>query len=120
MRCQGVWQLPIAPHKGECANETTFLRPSTAPSTIALWWASAAAVDAVIGFTDGLEAAFLSPCPEAPERLLPNAALAELLHREHRLRCGWRGYAAWLQTSLADPALAALSDDDRTLVIAAR
>jgi len=120
VRRQGRWQLPIAPHKGECANETTFLRPTTAPGTIALWWAPADQIDAVIGFSDGLEAAFLSPCPDAPEQLLPNAELAELLQQEHRLRSGWRGYADWLQASLADPGLAALSDDDRTLVIAAR
>jgi hypothetical protein len=120
VRRNGLWQLPIAPHKGECANETSFLRPSTPPGTIALWSAPASEVEAVIGFSDGLEPAFLAPCPDAPERLLPNAQLAELLHREHRRRCGWRGYADWLQASLADPALAALSDDDRTLVIATR
>ena len=119
VRRDGRWQLAIAPHKGQCANETTFLRASTPPQAIALWWVPADEVDAVIGFSDGLEAAFLSPSPAAPEQLRPNTDLAELLLHQHRLRCGWKGYGDWLKASLADPALASLSDDDRSLVIAA-
>jgi len=39
---------------------------------------------------------------------------------EHRRRHGARSYPTWLASSLADPGLAQLSDDDRTLVIASR
>jgi hypothetical protein len=118
IRRAGHWQLALPPHKGESANETTFLRASTATSAIGLRRFPAAQVQGLIAFSDGLEAAFLSPCPNQPELLLPHDALAELVLAEHRQRCGSRSYPAWLQASLADPALAALSDDDRTLVIA--
>lgn len=109
----GQWQLALLPAHGEYANETTFLRPNTTPDGLRLWWAPAHTVQAVIGFSDGLEAAFL--CEQQP-----NAALADLVIEAHRLRLGWRGYPAWLAQSLSDPALAALSDDDRTLVVASR
>jgi hypothetical protein len=118
LRRAGRWQLPLPPHKGECANETTFVRPTTPTAAIQLWHGPASDVEAVLAFSDGLEAAFLAPTPAAPERLQVNAALADLVVAEHQRRCGWRGYTAWLEASLADPALARLSDDDRTLVIA--
>jgi len=111
LRRHGHWQLAVAPAHGRYANETTFLRPGTPPEAVGLWWTSAAAIEAVLGFSDGLEAAFLGG-------LTPNAELAELVLAAHRQRLGWRGYPAWLAGSLADPALAALSDDDRTLVLA--
>jgi Protein phosphatase 2C len=113
VRCQGRWCAPLPPAKGSYANETTFLRPSTAPAAIRIWQAPAASVEAVIGFSDGLEAAFLSPQGV-------NGELADLVLHQHRQRCGSRRYCAWLAESLRDPALAALSDDDRTLVIAGR
>lgn len=113
LRRMGRWQLALPPAHGQYANETTFLRPNTRPSDVGLWWAPAHAVDAVIGFSDGLEAAFLQDQE-------PNAPLAELVLQAHREHMGWRGYPAWLTHSLGEPALAALSDDDRTLVVAAR
>ncbi|MEA5474285.1 protein phosphatase 2C domain-containing protein [Synechococcus sp. CCY9201] len=120
LRRQGRWQLPLPPAKGAYANETCFLRPSTGPADLDLWCTSAPAVEAVIGFSDGLEAAFLAPAAGEPERLHPNHQLADLVLREHQRRQGWRGYRRWLTRSLADPAIQALSDDDRTLVMAAR
>ncbi|WP_219903821.1 protein phosphatase 2C domain-containing protein [Aphanothece minutissima] len=119
VRRGGTWSLAVPPAKGTFANETTFLRGDTPPEAIALRWLPCRSVEAVIGFSDGLEAAFLSPRPGAPEQLEPNGALAELVIRQHRLRRGWRGYPAWLRASLADGAIRQLSDDDRTLVIAA-
>jgi hypothetical protein len=113
LRRQGLWQLPLAPARGEYANETTFLRPTTPAGAVGLWWAPAQPIEAVIGFSDGLEAAFL-------REQEPNGALANLVIQAHRQHRGWRGYPTWLTHSLADPALAALSDDDRTLVVAAR
>lgn len=113
MRRQGFWQLALPPAHGQYANETTFLRPSATAADLTLWWTPSAAVEAVIGFSDGLEAAFL----RGQE---PNAALANLVIEAHQQHLGWRDYGAWLAHSLADPALAALSDDDRTLAMAAR
>lgn len=113
LRRQGRWQLALPPACGQYANETSFLRPNTPPTDVGLWWAPAHAVDAVIGFSDGLEAAFL----QGQE---PNAPLAELVIEAHRQHLGWKGYSHWLAKSLGEPALAALSDDDRTLVVAAR
>lgn len=113
LRRQGRWQLALPPARGEYANETTFLRPDTRPQALQLWLAPAATIEALIGFSDGLEAAFL-------DGLQPHAPLAELVLEEHRRHRGWHGYRSWLADSLADPALAALSDDDRTLVVAAR
>lgn len=113
LRLQGRWQLPLPPARGEYANETTFLRPTTSADAVGLWWAPAKQIEAVIGFSDGLEAAFL-------QKQEPNGPLADLVIQAHRQRLGWRGYPAWLADSLADPALAALSDDDRTLVVAAQ
>jgi hypothetical protein len=113
LRRQGHWQLALPPAHGQYANETSFLRPNTPASELGLWWAPAHTVDAVIGFSDGMEAALL-------QHQEPNAPLAELVIKGHREHLGWRGYPAWLAGSLADPALAALSDDDRTLVVAAR
>ncbi|WP_158217061.1 protein phosphatase 2C domain-containing protein [Synechococcus sp. 8F6] len=113
LRQQGRWQLPLPLARGEYANETTFLRPTTPASAVGLWWAPAHQIEAVIGFSDGLEAAFL-------QEQQPNGPLADLVLQAHRQHLGWRGYPAWLADSLADPALAALSDDDRTLVVAAR
>lgn len=113
LRRQGRWQLALPPTHGQYANETTFLRPNTPPAELGLCWAPAQAVEAVIGFSDGLEAGFLQDNE-------PNAPLAEVVIAAHRKHLGWRGYPSWLASSLADPALAALSDDDRTLVVAAR
>lgn len=119
VRRDGTWALAVPPAKGAFANETTFLRGDTPPEAIGLRWLPSRSVEAVIGFSDGLEAAFLSPRPGAPEQLVPNGALAELVIHQHRLRRGWRGYPAWVRASLADGAIRQLSDDDRTLVIAA-
>jgi hypothetical protein len=113
LRRQGRWQLTLPPARGQYANETSFLRPDTEPAELGLWWAPAHSVDAVIGFSDGLEAAFLQDQE-------PNTPLAELVIEAHRQHLGWRGYPEWLAHSLGEPALAALSDDDRTLVVAAR
>lgn len=110
---QGRWQLVLPPAHGQYANETSFLRPNTPASELGLWWAPAHSADAVIGFSDGMEAALL-------QHQQPNAPLAELVIEAHRQHLGWCGYPAWLASSLGDPALAALSDDDRTLVVAAR
>ena len=115
LRRQGRWQLALPPAHGQYANETTFLRPGTPTADLGLCWTPAQAVEAVIGFSAGMEAAFLSQSQQEP-----NAPLAELLIEAHRQHLGWRGYAAWLASSLADPALAALSDNDRTLAPAAR
>jgi hypothetical protein len=117
---QGQWECPLPPTKGEFANQTTFLRADTPTDAIQLWWAPASSIDAVIGFSDGLEAAFLAPRPGAASHLVPNAPLADLVVAEHRRRRAGRAYRAWLAASLADPSLVALSDDDRTLVIASR
>ncbi len=119
LRRDGTWELAVPPAKGTFANETTFLRPDTPPEAIGLRWMPSQNIEAVIGFSDGLEAAFLSPQPGFPDRLEPNAGLADLVIQQHRQRQGWRGYPAWLQSSLADEAICQLSDDDRTLVIAA-
>lgn len=119
LRRGGRWSVPLPPAKGEFANETTFLRADTPAAAIGLWWTPVQPIEAVIGFSDGLEAAFLSPRPGSPEMVLPNAPLLDLVLEHHRRRCGWRGYAVWLAESLADPALRELSDDDRSLVIAA-
>lgn len=119
LRRGGRWSLPLPPAKGEFANETCFLRADTPGETIGLWWAPVQSIEAVIGFSDGLEAAFLSPSPGSPQVLLPNAPLLDLVLEQHQRRCGWRGYGGWLAASLADPALGQLSDDDRSLVIAA-
>ncbi len=110
---QGRWQLVLPPAHGQYANETSFLRPNTPASELGLWWAPAHSADAVIGFSDGMEAALL-------QNNKHNAPLAELVIEAHRQHLGWCGYPAWLASSLGDPALAALSDDDRTLVVAAR
>ena len=118
LRRNGRWQLPLQPARGAYANETCFLRPGSGPDDLELWCTPVAAVEALIGFSDGLEPAFLAPVPGQPERLAPNQQLAELVLREHRRRRGGRGYRRWLARSLADPALGALSDDDRSLVIA--
>jgi hypothetical protein len=113
----GHWELGVEPSKGEFANETTFLRRETPHEAISLRWMSSRGIDAVIGFSDGLEAAFLSPRPGSPSQSEPNHQLADLIFREHRHRCGWRGYRAWLRASLNDEVIRSLSDDDRTLVI---
>jgi hypothetical protein len=120
LRRHGRWEMPLAPQKGEAANETVFLRPSLAPWLVGLCCLPTDGIEAVIGFSDGLEAAFLSPTPGEPSRPAINAPLADLVLHHHRGRCGWRGYSAWLEQSLADQSLAQLSDDDRTLVIASR
>lgn len=120
LRQQGRWQLPLPPAHGAYANETSFLRCSTTAADLAIWCTEAAAVEALIGFSDGLEPAFLAPLPGQPQQQEPNHQLAELVRCEHRLRSGWRGYRPWLRQSLADPAIADLSDDDRSLVIASR
>lgn len=120
LRQHGQWRLPLPPAHGTYANETTFLRPSTPTAHLELWCTETAAVEALIGFSDGLEPAFLAPCPGQPEQLQPNQQLADLVLAEHRRRRGWRGYCRWLEHSLADPAIAALSDDDRSLVITSR
>ena len=117
---KGSWEAPLPPAKGEFANLTTFLRPDTNANAIDIWWSPAHQVDAVIGFSDGLEAAFLAPEPGVPENLRPNVPLADLVIEQHRQRAGWRGYPAWLAASLADEGIRELSDDDRTLVIACR
>jgi methyl coenzyme M reductase subunit C-like uncharacterized protein (methanogenesis marker protein 7) len=110
----------LAPAKGIYANETTFLRKQTPVSSFQLWQSPSSAVEAVIAFSDGMESAFLSPpllghcLPET------NGPLADLVIAEHRRRHGARSYPTWLARSLADPGLAQLSDDDRTLVIASR
>lgn len=120
LRQHGQWRLPLPPAHGTYANETTFLRLSTSTADLTLWGAAVAGVDALIGFSDGLEPAFLAPCPGQPEQLQPNQQLADLVLAEHRRRRGWRGYRRWLEHSLSDPAIAALSDDDRSLVITSR
>lgn len=120
LRQGGRWQLPLPPAHGSYANETCFLRPTTTTSDLALWCTAAPAVEALIGFSDGLEPAFLAPLPGQPQQLEANQQLAELVLAEHRRRRGWRGYRHWLERSLADPTLAALSDDDRSLVITSR
>ena len=114
------WLCPLIPAKGDYANQTTFLRPHTPISAIQLWHAPAASVDAVLAFSDGLESAFLGPPAEGCDRPQANAPLAELVMAQHQRRHGARGYPAWLERSLADPGLAQLSDDDRTLVLASR
>jgi hypothetical protein len=120
LRQGGLWQLPLPPAHGTYANETCFLRPGTPTADLALWCTATPAVEALIGFSDGLEAAFLAPLPAQPQQLQPNQQLAELVHGEHRRRRGWRSYRPWLERSLAEPAIAALSDDDRSLVISSR
>lgn len=120
LRRQGRWELPLPPAKGAYANETCFLRTNTGPADLALWCTAVREVEALIGFSDGLEPAFLAPAPGEPQRLHPHHQLAELVLQEHQHRQGWRGYRRWLARSLTDPAIQALSDDDRTLVIACR
>jgi hypothetical protein len=120
VRQGGQWCCPLPPAKGDYANQTTFLRRHTPITSIQLWQAPAAEVEAVLAFSDGLESAFLGPARPGCDQLQANAALADLVIREHRRRHGARSYPAWLARSLADPALAELSDDDRTLVIASR
>jgi hypothetical protein len=120
LRRGGVWELPLPPTKGEFANQTTFLRPHTPAHAIALWCCPAHEVEAVIAFSDGLEAAFLGARPGSPDQLQVNGSLAELVCSEHRQRSQQPGYGDWLAQSLAAEALAQLSDDDRTLVIASR
>lgn len=120
VRRGGQWSCPLPPAKGEYANQTTFLRRQTPIASIQLWQAAAAEVDAVLAFSDGLESAFLGPASPGCDQLQANAALADLVIHEHRRRHGARSYPAWLARSLADPGLAQLSDDDRTLVIASR
>ena len=120
VRQGGHWHCPLPPAKGDYANQTTFLRRHTPIQNLQLWQAPAAQVDAVLAFSDGLESAFLGPTGPGCNQPLANAALAELVITEHRRRHGARSYPAWLASSLADPSLAQLSDDDRTLVIASR
>jgi hypothetical protein len=120
VRHGGQWHCPLPPAKGTYANQTTFLRRHTPVQALQCWQAPAAAVEAVLGFSDGLESAFLAPDPSDADQLQPNGALADLVIHEHRRRHGARCYPTWLARSLADPALAQLSDDDRTLVIASR
>lgn len=120
VRQGGQWHCPLPPAKGDYANQTTFLRRHTPIQNLQLWQAPAAEVDAVLAFSDGLESAFLGPVGAGSDQPQANAALAELVITAHRRRHGARSYPAWLARSLADPALAQLSDDDRTLVIASR
>ncbi|MEB3275759.1 MAG: protein phosphatase 2C domain-containing protein, partial [Cyanobacteriota bacterium] len=120
LRRNGVWELPLPPAKGEFANQTSFLRPDTPARAIALLCCPAQEVEAVIAFSDGLEAAFLGAMPGDPSQLQVNGSLADLVHSEHRQRSQQPGYGDWLAQSLAAEALAQLSDDDRTLVIASR
>ena len=120
LRRGGAWELPLPPAKGEFANQTSFLRPDTPSPAIALWCCPARTVETVIGFSDGLEAAFLGSMPGNPSTLQVNGALADLVRNEHRQRSQQAGYGGWLTQSLAAEALAQLSDDDRTLVIASR
>ena len=120
VRQAGRWHCPLTPAKGDYANQTTFLRRHTPISDIQLWQAPAATVDAVLAFSDGLESAFLGPPLEGCDRPQAHAPLAELVMAQHQRRHGARGYPAWLERSLADPGLAQLSDDDRTLVLASR
>ena len=120
LRRQGRWELPLPPQKGAFANQTVFLRPGLDPALVGLGCLPVAEIEALIAFSDGLEAAFLAPSPADPERLSLHGPLADLVLRQHRSRRGSRGYSAWLEGSLADPLLAQLSDDDRTLVIASR
>jgi hypothetical protein len=114
------WEVPLQPAKGEFANQTVFLKPDTIDDSIQVWWTPSHQVEAVIGFSDGLEPAFLAPKPGSPSHLIPNSPLADLVIQEHRQRAGWRDYPAWLAASLADKILHELSDDDKTLVIACR
>ena len=93
---QGRWQLVLPPAHGQYANETSFLRPNTPASELGLWWAPAHSADAVIGFSDGMEAALL-------QHQQPNAPLAELVIEAHRQHLGWCGYPAWLASSLWRP-----------------
>lgn len=120
VRQGGQWHCPLPPAKGDYANQTTFLRSHTPIQNLQLWQAPAAGVEAVLAFSDGLESAFLGPASPGGDQPQANAALAELVITEHRRRHGARSYPAWLARSLADPGLAQLSDDDRTLVIASR
>jgi len=120
LRRRGCWTMPVTPAKGEFANQTLFMRPDTPATAVALWWCRSAEVEAVIGFSDGLEAAFLGATPGNPTQLQINASLAELVLQSHQQRSHEPGYGTWLQQSLADDALALLSDDDRTLVLASR
>lgn len=120
VRQGGQWHNPLPPSKGDYANQTTFLRRHTPIENIQLWQAPASGVEAVLAFSDGLESAFLGPARPGHEQLEANGALADLVIQEHRRRHGGRDYPAWLARSLADPGLAQLSDDDRTLVIASR
>lgn len=114
------WRCPLPPAKGDYANQTTFLRRHTPIHAIQFWQVPAAEVEAVLAFSDGLESAFLGPARPGCDQPQANAALADLVVTEHRRRHGARSYPAWLARSLADPGLAQLSDDDRTLVIASR
>jgi hypothetical protein len=120
VRQGGQWHCPLPPAKGDYANQTTFLRRHTPIESIQLWQTPAAEVEAVLAFSDGLESAFLGPAHPGCDRLQTNAPLADLVIHEHRRRHGARSYPSWLARSLADPGLAQLSDDDRTLVIASR
>jgi len=120
VRQGGQWHSPLPPAKGHYANQTTFLRRHTPTQSIQCWQAPAAEVEAVVAFSDGLESAFLGPARPGCDQPQVNAGLADLVIREHRRRHGARSYPVWLARSLADPGLAQLSDDDRTLVIASR
>jgi hypothetical protein len=116
----GRWSCPIVPAKGVYANQTAFLRRKTQPGEFQLWQSSATTVDAVVAFSDGLESAFLGTSPHGGDGPQANAPLADLVVREHQHRQGGLGYPGWLSQSLGAPALAQLSDDDRSLVIASR
>ncbi len=120
VRQGGQWLCPLPPAKGDYANQTTFLRRHTPLQNIQFWQVPSAEVEAVLAFSDGLESAFLGPAGAGSDQPQANAALADLVINAHRRRHGARSYPAWLARSLADPALAQLSDDDRTLVIASR
>ena len=120
VRQAGQWSCPLPPAKGDYANQTTFVRRHTPVESIQFWQMPAAEVEAVLAFSDGLESAFLDPARPGCKQPQTNAALADLVIHEHRRRHAARSYPAWLARSLSDPALAQLSDDDRTLVIASR